>query len=45
MTQQVIHVGCGGWGAMWCHESLPANVEDDEERTSAFVFVREKLKT
>lgn len=29
MAQRVIHVGCGGWGAMWCHEFLPANVEDD----------------
>ncbi|QSG15103.1 Gfo/Idh/MocA family protein [Halapricum desulfuricans] len=28
MAQRVIHVGCGGWGAMWCHEFLPANVED-----------------
>ena len=29
MTQRVIHVGCGGWGAMWCGEFLPKNVADD----------------
>ncbi|MEF8882270.1 MAG: Gfo/Idh/MocA family oxidoreductase [Halapricum sp.] len=29
MGQRVIHVGCGGWGAMWCHNFLPVNVEDD----------------
>ncbi|QCC49865.1 Gfo/Idh/MocA family protein [Halapricum salinum] len=29
MAQRVIHVGCGGWGAMWVGEFLPANVEDD----------------
>lgn len=28
MAQRVIHVGCGGWGAMWVGEFLPANVED-----------------
>lgn len=29
MAQRVIHVGCGGWGAMWVGQFLPANVEDD----------------
>ncbi|QSG06321.1 putative dehydrogenase [Halapricum desulfuricans] len=37
MAQRVIHVGCGGWGAMWCHEPLPANVEDDTAEVVAAV--------
>jgi predicted dehydrogenase len=29
MAQRVIHVGCGGWGAMWVGQFLPANVADE----------------
>lgn len=29
MGQRVVHVGCGGWGAMWVGQFLPSNVEDD----------------
>lgn len=51
MANRVIHVGCGGWGAMWVGEFLPRNVDDGtvdvvaavDKDTEALAHARQSL--